>query len=175
MIIREATLDDALAIARIHVDTWRTTYRGIVPDEYLANLSYQQRAERWYKTLSCAPEAGDFTYVAEAEPGNMLGFANGGVERTRDPLYKGELRAIYIQQRHQGQRIGRSLVQAITKKLHLLEINSMMVWVFLDNPACQFYTALGGKLVHEKEFELGGKNLTELAYGWLDTENLRGG
>ena len=41
-LIRPATLEDAPAIARVHVDTWRTTYAGIVPDEHLAKLSYER-------------------------------------------------------------------------------------------------------------------------------------
>jgi hypothetical protein len=44
MVIREARLDDALAIARVHVDTWLSTYRGIVPEDYLARLDYSPRA-----------------------------------------------------------------------------------------------------------------------------------
>lgn len=49
----------------------------------------------------------------------------------------------------------------------------MLVWVLVDNPACQFYAVLGGKLVHEKELEIGEKPLIEVAYGWTDTANLR--
>jgi GNAT superfamily N-acetyltransferase len=98
---------------------------------------------------------------------------NGGVERTSDPVYKGELMAIYILQNHQGKGIGRCLAQAIALRLHLLGINSMLVWVLGDNPACQFYAALGGSPVYEKELEIGGKPLIELAYGWMDTKSLR--
>jgi GNAT superfamily N-acetyltransferase len=172
MIIREATHNDVPAIARVHVDTWRTTYQGIVPDEHLANLSYERRANGWYQILSHAPEDGNVTYIAEEEPGEIVGFANGEVERTGDPLYKGELTAIYIRQSHQGKGSGRYLVQAVAGRLYLLGINSMMVWVLVDNPACQFYSALGGKLVHEKELEIGGKPLIEVAYGWMDTGSL---
>lgn len=49
----------------------------------------------------------------------------------------------------------------------------MLVWVLVDNPACQFYAALGGNPVHEKEIEIGGKPLIEVAYGWIETGNLR--
>jgi L-amino acid N-acyltransferase YncA len=173
MIIREATHNDVPAIVRVHVDTWRTTYQGIVPDEYLANLSYERKANSWYQILSHTPEDGYFTYVVEGEPGEIVGFAGGGRERTGDSLYKGELMAIYIQQSHQGKGIGCCLVRAVAEKLHLLGINSMLVWVLVDNPACKFYAALGGKPVHEKELEIGGKSLTEVAYGWTDTGNLR--
>jgi GNAT superfamily N-acetyltransferase len=173
MIVREATHNDVPAIAKVHVDTWRTTYRGIVPDEHLAKLSYERRANGWYQILNHAPEDGNFTYVAEEEAGEVVGFANGGVERTGDPVYKGELTAIYIRQTHQGKGIGRCLVRAVAEKLGRSGIDSMLVWVLVDNPACQFYAALGGKRVHEKELEIGGKPLIEIAYGWLNTGSLR--
>ena len=35
VIIRPDDVSDAVAIARVHVDSWRTTYAGIVPDDYL--------------------------------------------------------------------------------------------------------------------------------------------
>jgi GNAT superfamily N-acetyltransferase len=173
MIVREATHNDVPAIARVHVDTWRTTYQGIVPSEHLANLSYERRANGWYKILNHALEEKNFTYVAEEETGEIVGFANGGMERTGDPVYKGELMAIYILKNHQGKGIGRCLTRAVAERLHLLGINSMLVWVLVDNPGCQFYAALGGKPVHEKEEEIGGKRLIEVAYGWMDTKNLR--
>ncbi len=48
----------------------------------------------------------------------------------------------------------------------------MLVWVLVDNPACQFYAALGGEIVHEQELTIGGKPLIEVAYGWVDIGNL---
>jgi hypothetical protein len=41
--------DDAEAIARVHVDSWRTTYQGILPDEVLAGLSVERRRAFWAK------------------------------------------------------------------------------------------------------------------------------
>ena len=49
----------------------------------------------------------------------------------------------------------------------------MLVWVLVDNPACQFYAALGGIKVYEKALEIARKSLIEVAYGWTDTANLR--
>ena len=172
MMIRQATHSDIPAISRVHIDTWRTTYRGIVPDEHLANLSYERRANGWHQILNRAPEDGNFTYIAEDASGEIVGFANGGLERTGDPVYKGELTAIYIRQRFQRKGIGRGLVRVVAERIERLGVHSMLVWVLVDNPACQFYAALGGKLVHEKELTIGGKRLIEVAYGWTDTGNL---
>jgi GNAT superfamily N-acetyltransferase len=171
--LRDATPEDIPALAQVHVDTWRSTYRGIVPDEYLANLSYERRADGWHKILNQASEIGDFTYVAEDEFGAVIGFAGGGLERTGDPLYKGEVKAIYILHSYQKQGLGRCFLRAVAENLNQSGIYSLLIWVLVDNPACQFYAALGGTPVYEKELEIGGKRLSEVAYGWMDTANLR--
>ena len=169
--IREATHSDVPAMSRVHVDTWKTTYRGIVPDSHLENLSYERRAASWHQILNRGDS--NFTYIAQNESGEIVGFAHGGVERTGDPVYKGELMAIYIRQSYQQKDLGRRLVQVVVERLAQLDIYSMLVWVLADNPACQFYAALGGNSVHEKEIMVGGKPLIEVAYGWIDTANLR--
>ncbi|KAF0820926.1 MULTISPECIES: hypothetical protein [unclassified Cytobacillus] len=47
MKIRAAELSDAEGIAKVHVDSWRTTYKDIIPENFLENLSYQSREELW--------------------------------------------------------------------------------------------------------------------------------
>jgi GNAT superfamily N-acetyltransferase len=173
MIVRDATHNDVPAIARVHVETWRTTYRGIIPDEYLANLSFDKRESGWHQILNDAAENSNFTYVAEDESGQIVGFANAGVERTGDLVYKGELNAIYILESHQRKGIGRYLVRAVVEKLGQAGIHSMLVWVLADNPACRFYAALGGQAVYEKEVEEGSATLIEVAYGWVSTASFR--
>ena len=43
--IRRATVDDADAIATVHIASWRGAYAGIVPDAFLASLDVAARAE----------------------------------------------------------------------------------------------------------------------------------
>ena len=47
MFLRPAVLSDANAIAEVHVRAWRETYRGIMPDKVLDELSAERSAERW--------------------------------------------------------------------------------------------------------------------------------
>ena len=169
MIIRPAIHNDVPAIAKVSIDTWRTAYRSIIPDEHLDSLSYERRANGWHEILSYTSEDGNFVFVAEDEFGEIVGFADGGSERTHNHIYKGELYTIYILQTHQRKGIGNCLMQAVVKNLESLGINSMLVWVLADNhPARQFYVALGGKEVDNRELEIGGKHLIEVAYGWTD-------
>src|SRR3712207_4561798 len=101
MRIREARPTDAPAIARVHVDSWRTTYPGIFPDEVLAGLSYAEREAMWTKIFADTTVRG-FRYVAEDDTGEILGFAAGGPELTGDPQYTGQLYAIYLLSVSQG-------------------------------------------------------------------------
>jgi ribosomal protein S18 acetylase RimI-like enzyme len=172
LVIREAELDDAAEIAKVHVDTWRSTYRGIIPDEYLLKLSYQKRQENWMSLLGRRSKEQLFIYVVEKEDKQIVGFACGGKERTSNPIYKGELQAIYMLKAYQNQGIGKQLVKTIATCLSRSNLNSMLVWVLADNLACQFYEALGGQKVSKQTIERGGVTLCEIAYGWIDTQFL---
>jgi hypothetical protein len=99
--IRTAQVTDAAAIAAVHVDSWRTTYQGIVPGDFLARLSYEQRESLWRQILTDLNNP-CVVYVAEEERATILGFASGGPERTGDPVYTGELYAIYLLAPYQG-------------------------------------------------------------------------
>ena len=46
-VLRPARPGDAAAIARVHVDTWRSTYAGLLPDRYLVTMSMTRRAAHW--------------------------------------------------------------------------------------------------------------------------------
>ncbi|HSF30839.1 MAG TPA: GNAT family N-acetyltransferase [Candidatus Tectomicrobia bacterium] len=165
MRIRLAAMADVPAIARVHVDSWRTTYKGIVPDDYLTNLSYERRERLWHEVISAS---GSLVFVAEAADENIVGFAAGGRERSGDPLYSGELYAIYLLDSWQRRGIGRQLTMALVRRLIEAGLTSLLVWVLAKNPSRQFYEALGGRQVREKVGTTGGVQLIEVAYGWLD-------
>ena len=169
--IRPARVEDASGIARVHIDSWRTTYKGIVPDDFLANMSYERNAQNRARVLS-DPETKTRTYVAQDATGRIVGFVNGGPERENDPLYKSELYAIYTFKEVQGRGLGRRLTQALAEGLLCDGMHSMLVWALVDNPARRFYEALGGQELRTKPIEIGGVTLEEVAYGWQDISEL---
>lgn len=167
IIIRIAKVEDAEGIAKVHVDSWRATYKGIVPVTFLESLSYEQRELIWKKGVN-----ENNVYIAEDEYGQVIGFSTGGKERTRKyEAYTGELYAIYILKEYQGKGIGRLLVQSVVDDLKDKSLNSMLIWAIEENPACLFYEALGGKKIDTEEIEIAGKKLSEVAYGWDDIAN----
>ena len=170
MIIRKATLEDAAGMARVHVDTWRTTYAGIVPDAFLANMSHDRSSRGWAAQLSA--QGGTVAYVAEDPLHNIVGFAACGPERTKDPDYKGELYAIYVLKGEQQRGLGKLLVTAAARELRAAGLDSMIAWVLAENPSRLFYEAIGGTRVREKEIVIGEKKLLELGYGWNDLSKI---
>ncbi|MGQ0550225.1 MAG: GNAT family N-acetyltransferase [Armatimonadota bacterium] len=171
MIIRAARREDAPAIARVHVDSWRTTYRGIIADDLLSRLSYERREQQWTRALG-NPDV-NVLYVAEEGSQGVIGFAAGGPENTGDPVYRGELYAIYLLEAHQRKGLGRRLIGSIAERLAQAGMRSMLLWVLAGNLAARrFYESLGGEEVREQQIDIGGTKYDEVAYGWRDTRVL---
>lgn len=177
MILRRAGPAEAPAIARVQVDTWRSTYRGLVPDDFLAAMSPEKSAEGWRRALLRAAQAEragrEFALVAEDPPGEVVGFCTGGPERDADPPRRGEVYAIYVLASHQGKGIGRRLMMAAAAKLELAALPSLVVWVLKQNDlACRFYAALGGEPAGRRVKPIGGVPLEEVLYEWTDLSRL---
>lgn len=161
--IRPATQDDAAQIAHVHVDSWRTTYAGIVPKEYLAALDESDRELGWRDWLT----RDILAYVAELDE-KIVGFISGGPIREPMGDYHGELYAIYLLELAQGQGIGQQLLQQLAVALLQKSFRNMMVWVLEQNPAKHFYARTGASPLTSKNIEIGGATLVEVAYGWPD-------
>jgi GNAT superfamily N-acetyltransferase len=170
--IRAAEAEDAPAIGGVHVEAWRSAYRGIVPEAHLAGLSPVERASEWRDLLAHRGGA-RFVFVAHDEGDELIGFAAAGPERSGDPLYRGELYALYVLASHQRRGVGRALVRAAAGRLASGGMGSVLLWVLQANgPARRFYEALGGWVVREQPIEIGGVTFTEVAYGWPDLQVL---
>ena len=168
MIIRDAEIGDAEAIARVHVDTWRSAYPGIIPDDVLDGLSYSEREARHRARLSDA-KTQTFTLVAEDDRGQVVGFALGGPERPGGSGCDGELYAIYVLANHQRKGVGGQLAAAVVARLAQGGARSMLVWVLADSPWRRFYERLGGRLTDlHGTFAVEGAELAEVAYAWDD-------
>ena len=165
--IRRAGLEDLPGVARVLVDTWRATYRGVVPEAFLEGLSYEGQAERWAQRLKTPTWPGRL-FVAESESGEVVGFAAFGPDRASGfPGYTAELWAIYVLPNWQRKGLGRALFHEGARLLQAEGYGRMLVWVLKENPKGRgFYEHLGGVLLGEREIELGGAKLWEVAYGF---------
>jgi GNAT superfamily N-acetyltransferase len=161
LIVRAAMGTDAAGIARVHVESWRTTYAGIVPEAFLAGLDEAERTLSWREWLTLDVPV----FVAELD-GEIVGFAGGGA--IREPLldYDAELFAIYLLKQAQGRGIGMALLRALAGSLRDRGLSRMMAWVLASNTSGEFYAKTGASLISSKEMDIGGAMLPVLAYGW---------
>jgi L-amino acid N-acyltransferase YncA len=165
--IRRAMERDADAISHVHVESWRTTYAGIVPDEYLAGLDEAEGAVRWREWLTRDVQV----FVAELD-GEVVGFVGGGSLREPVQDYDAELFAIYLLKQVQGRGIGTALLRALAESLDVGGFKSMVVWVLEGNASSRFYERLGAVRLSSKEMEVGGLMLPVVAYGWCDLKGV---
>jgi GNAT superfamily N-acetyltransferase len=158
-----AVEDDAPDIARVQVESWRTTYAGIVPDAYLAAMDADQRAARWREIFAGGER---LAFVAEDESG-VFGFVSGGkLREAMDGYDGGELFALYLLRENQGIGAGRCLFAELARSLHASRYSMMALWVLRRNPAVRFYEHMGGIEIATKTIEIGGTELEEVAYGF---------
>jgi ribosomal protein S18 acetylase RimI-like enzyme len=169
--LRPAEPSDAPDIARVHVASWRSTYRGLLPDAYLDAMDAGHYAGRWHRTL--LDRLGQAVVLVAEEEGQVVGFASGGPERDGDERYEGELYAIYLLDEFHGRGLGRALTEAIASALADRDVTSMVVWVLRDNAAARgFYERLGGVYLRQRPLDLGtqgGLDALEVSYLWADT------
>lgn len=164
MNIRKAMPSDAGGIAKVHVDSWRTTYKDMFPAEYLQTLNYESREELWNEVIP-----NGYVFVAENNQGEIIGFSSGGKERTGNyPGFDGEIYAIYLLEKYQGKGIGRQLVKPLIEHFTKEGIHSITVLVLEDNPSKYFYQSLGAKEIDQLPDTIAGKEVIELVYGWKD-------
>lgn len=169
--VRPATLDDAAEIAHVHVASWRATYRGMLPDDFLAFLSEEHYTERWKRVIT---EGSSRVYVVDEPAGEVVGFASGGRERAGEGTFAGELYAIYVLDSAQGHGHGRELVRAVAGALREMRLPDMIVWVLRDNAAARrFYERLGGIYVRSQPITIGTATLEEVSYGWRALDEIR--
>ncbi len=165
--IRPARLDDADAIARVHVQAWRETYPGLIPDSVLAGLSVPGRVHAWSEMIG-AGEAAPAVLVAERD-GAVVGFASARMARDELLGTDAELTSIYLLDGYKRRGIGRLLFEHILEWLRERGCRSVGLWVLETNAGARaFYAALGGRTGARKTDARPDVTLQEIAYVWDD-------
>ena len=113
--IRPAVVADADAIARVRVESWRASYRVIVPDAYLDGMKTEDSSRLWARVLGAASDAA-CTFVAEVD-GELVGFAAGITLAEPKLDFDAELTALYLLPSVQRAGIGRRLLAQVATTL----------------------------------------------------------
>ena len=138
---RPARVEDAAAIAGVHIRSWQAAYAHVFPPERLAELDVEQRRDAWERRLA-APDRPWSIFVAADETGRVVAFASGG--ESRDGDREGEVYAVYAQPEAWGTGGGRAVLTALVGALREAGFAEVVLWVLEDNPrARRFYEREG--------------------------------
>lgn len=164
--VRDVSEEDLLGIAKVKIDTWKTTYKGIISDEILDKLDLNEQAEK-FKELLPAKDDKKFLLAVEVDSA-IVGFAAGGIGRDGKYGVDGEIYAIYVLEEYQNQNIGKYLMKYSIEKLSEMGLISFLVWVLESNPYKQFYEKLGGVQIDRKPLDSSDGSPFIIAYAWKD-------
>lgn len=157
--VREAQPLDAAGIGKVYVESWRSSYRGILPAAYLASLDPRVRAAAYRNNLSDGQDlhlvAYDTTHL------DIVGFCDAGAARRPGAAY--EIYTLYLLDHAKLHGLGRAFFDAVRDRLR----GSLMIWVLERNQHARgFYEALGGRRGSSVQSRIGGATVTEVSYVW---------
>lgn len=161
--IRRAVGKDAEGIAHVHVESWKTTYSGIMKDSIIAGLDVGRRTELWKHNIA---QEGNIVFVAEKN-GRIIGFATGSpVKEGEYSGYDGDVTSIYFYKEEQGHGYGRLLLEALFGEFRQRGYQNAIVKVLDQNDSRNFYERLGAKLIDSQAVPQYGDGLNLLTYAW---------
>lgn len=163
MLLRPAEPADAMAIARVHVRSWQTAYRDLLPKDYLDQLRPEDRAAKY--TLGSQDPQQPYTIVA-TESGVIHGFATTMPARDPESLGFGELCALYVEPDHWGRGMGLALLRAARARLVDLGFKSAVLWVLVGNVRAERFYRIDGWTPdgHRRTDEIWGITVNDIRY-----------
>lgn len=162
MEIRKATLDDVKDISRIHALSWKSAYKGIVPQAYLDEL----KEDFWVPAFGIWIKDNVLSVKLIFENCNLIGCVAYGKSRDKSLPNWGEIVSIYLLPEYFDKGYGKKLLESALLDLKQSGYQNVYLWVLKENQrARHFYEK--NKLQCNKDeciCEIMGKELTDIRY-----------
>jgi ribosomal protein S18 acetylase RimI-like enzyme len=172
---RRPRINEARALAELHIACWREAYADIVPAAILDAANVDSKAESWRRTIG-NEAAFPFTAYDGDTP---VGFVISG--RPNETLFEdmdGQIAALYVLRSHHMLGIGTYLLGAAARHWLERDGHSLALGVLAQNAGARlFYEALGARLVKAGTFNWHGFDIPDVIYVFEDLLSLlaRGG
>jgi threonine dehydratase len=156
--IRPLGRGDADAVGAVHVRAWQAAYRGLLPDDYLTNLTVAERAAFWTRALADAPRRPGGARFGAEQDGRVVGFIVVGPASDDGASRTGEVHALNVDPDHWSRGVGSALLAAGVGHLRESGFADAVLWVHPGNArARRFYEAAGWRHddVHRRQNVLG--------------------
>ena len=166
-IISQAAEEDLEAVVRLYVNSWKSTYPGLVPAWYLAGLNDADAERNWRQYIS---RHNQFILVARLPCGNIAGMI--AAQATWEIVNTAYIAALHVEKNFRGLGIGKELIKAAARKFVAQGISRLALAVIEGNDnAMAVYRRLGAqKLDYRLHHE--GFTATEYVLLWPDVRLL---
>ncbi|MCD0493059.1 GNAT family N-acetyltransferase [Chromobacterium violaceum] len=171
--LRPARAADVPAIAALHAASWRASYRGILPDDYLDRYAADERLSLWRRRFETASPPWVRLACWDGEP---VGFVCLLPEEA--PELGVYLDNLHVLPGQQGRGIGRALMAAAAAEAERIAPGRpLYLWVYERNAdACAAYDKMGGVVMARREVDTAaGTRAIALRYSWPEPARLRAG
>lgn len=161
-----ANPEDAPAIAALHTESWRTAYRGLVPDAFLDGPVIDERLQHWSSRMAHDDE-GPRLVLKVVQGSTMVGFVCA--VRDADPAWGPLLDNLHVKPGFKGAGIGRALLgEARRWTARVAPGQPMHLWVIEDNISARaFYDRVGGVVAERQILDFtAGITTPALRYVW---------
>lgn len=166
ILVRSATEGDAAGIANVHINSWRESYKNILPKEYLRELplEFNERYELWLEVTAVNTHP---VYVAEHDKYGIVGFISGGEARDAKYVDYAEIYSIYLLKKFHGHGTGYRLLKKLFSDFINTGHNKCYVWVLNDNIFTHFYERSGAfNNGDTRKDTIGNIEISSLCYEW---------
>ena len=138
-VIRTAAEPDVPRMARLHVVSWRETYRGLIPDDVLDAHDFVERRERFWTAVLTDLRSGERRAVVAERGEELVGIGLTGPVMEPDVDWTRQLFVLYATSSVHGTGVGAAVLEAV------LDPDAVTgLWVADPNPRAQaFYRKHG--------------------------------
>jgi GNAT superfamily N-acetyltransferase len=153
---RLAWPDDAAAIVRIQLASWRASYAHLIPATELEALDPAELAERWVTTIT-TPQDARLRVLVALERADVRGFAlvHPSFDPDSDRVADGEVGEFVVDAEHQRAGHGSRLLQAAMDTLAADGFTRALWWVNTADDALRAFVTESGWAADGAHRELG--------------------
>jgi predicted acetyltransferase len=149
VLIRPAVYEDAEDVERVRIQSWKESYRGLIDQSFLDQLSFEKSLKMRQQILQA--NTSDKIFLVAVNQGQIIGFCDAGPNRIDSDGFPGEVYAIYLLEEYKHLGIGKKLFSKACDHLIKKELTPYLVWTLEENQtARRFYEKMGGTLFSKR-------------------------
>ena len=147
-----------MAISRIYEESWKYTYKGLIPQHYLESIP----EGRWVANL----ENPNWSTLVCVDSGRIVGTSSFCESRFSQFSGWEEIISIYLLPDYMGRGFGKVFFDSVIVELKKMGYRNIFVWVLEENlRARKFYEKEGFVMTDVYlDDSIGGKDVREIRY-----------